>query len=452
MGFLTRHQRLVAFSVSACLLFALHQISGILVYPFDSSIYWDLSTTESITNFPETVQGFAIVRGYVFAAVVWPLHALGDALGEPILLFRVGTSLVYGYVLSGPIPEFFAAVLGGRLTWLRRTILVISVAAIYPGLILYPLSDLPAVVMLALALAAARASGTSAHPWLWSAASGAAAYAAYNTRTIYMFAVLLIVVLLPVFFQRQRSASIRCGALAFFCLGAFILALPQMFINHRHHGTYSPVVVTTVRDKSLMASQLFWGMAVQRYETSTRTDAPAASFYYVDPAGLALRSRQVEMSTHPTVGAYLHFAVRHPLAFLGIYGRHLINGLDVRDGAVYSSRLSQKRDGASLGCAFVLFVCMVIIVSRSRRWSELVVLSPFLIVVAAIVPGAVETRFFVPVYVVLLAAATTQFEPHVLRALLRRRWPSLSLGFAAFVILFMATTTQSMASLVYTMP
>ena len=83
---------------------------------------------------------------------------------------------------------------------------------------------------------------------------------------------------------------------------------------------------------------------MQRYETTiARGAAPAV--HYLDPAGMQLLERICrEDGPIESVGGYLRAVSRYPLEFMGVYGRHFINGLDVRDGRAYVTRPSASKN------------------------------------------------------------------------------------------------------------
>lgn len=96
-------------------------------------------------------------------------------------------------------------------------------------------------------------------------AAGLICYLTYNIRTIYLFSFIALAIVSATFFAKDIQH--RAFALATFLAGSLIGALPQIAINHTHHATMSPLVVTDVRGASLFARQLTWGMVVDRYET-----------------------------------------------------------------------------------------------------------------------------------------------------------------------------------------
>lgn len=437
-----------SFCIVFLILIIIHQVHNINDFPFDSNTYWLLSTSTSVANFPN------VVRGYVYAYLLFPIHALSDAINDSSrIVFRIATSAIYAYLLTGPIATFFLQCFGGHLTAIRRILFASLTISIFPGLFLYPLSDIPAA--LALIIAISLADCAERKNWLaFLLFSGAAASAAYNIRTIYLFAFIALMLIIPFVFLRSKSWSNRGLGLVAFVLGAFIVALPQMTINKRIHDVATPLVFATVNGKSLMSTQLFWGITIQRYETYNGGDTPAPSLYYRDPAGIALRSLDESLlSDAPTVADYISLVAKHPVQFLGIYGRHFINGIDVRDGLVYVKKPSANKSIVAFLCYSLFFFGTLIFCTRQNtRWIEVAYLAPLLIPVLAILPGAVETRFFMPLYLVLFGAITTQFEWFAFSTLLKRHWMPILAAYMLFAAAFLAITTAAMACVSYSLP
>jgi hypothetical protein len=440
--------KLYSFFAVYLALFATHQFFNIVDYPYDSATYWNLSAPAVVTNFPDNV------RGYVYAYLLFPIHTLADAINDSgRVILRLSTSAIYAYLLTGPVANFFLKCFGGRLTIIRRTLFALLVIAIFPGLFLYPLSDMPA----ALALVVAIALADSAKRKYWLAFlffSGAAASAAYNIRTIYLFAFISLLFIIPFVFLRSKSWRARGLGVVAFILGAFIVALPQTAINKRIHDKATPLVLATVQGKSLMATQLYWGITIQRYETYNGGDTPAPSLYYRDPAGIALRSLNESLFTgDPSMGGYIALVAKHPVQFLGIYGRHFINGIDVRDGLVYVTKPSINKSVVAFLCYSLFFFGALILCTRRKpRWIEVAYLAPLLLPVLAIIPGAVETRFFMPLYLVLFGAIATQFEWSAFSTLLKKYWLPILFAYTLLAASFLAITTAAMACISYSLP
>jgi len=139
-----------------------------------------------------------------------------------------------------------------------------------------------------------------------------------------------------------------------------------------------------------------------------------------------------------------------------VYGRHLINGLDVRDGRVYITRRSSTRDGMSL-YGFVLLALAVWALragahpaprpsSPALSSQRFLWIAALLLPVAAITPGAVETRFFLPVHFLAYCVIAFKAEPIALLSDLRSRWLQIVVAFLFCFCVFAAVSQATMAS------
>lgn len=440
-------QRLIAFLIVTIFLLATNWAVNISSFPYDSGLYWELSKPSTLSGFPDTY------RGYLWPYLLMPVHALENWMGsDSHYVYRITSSLAYSALLTSPVADFFKRCFGGQLSISRRTALAIATMAVFPGLFLYPLSDLPAVILLicGILLADSRRSA-----W-WSLAcvcSGALVAAAYNTRTIYIVSFAVVLVLIPLFFYRGRPIHIRALATIYFLLGAAIILLPQAFINKQYHEVATPLVLTGAGSTSLMVAQLYWGLTVQRYETSIQPKDPAPGLFYADPAGLAFNANHPAEGSPQTITAYIKSIYTHPLFFIGLYGRHFVNGIDVRDGTMYTEKSSRNETLWPLFCLTLFIFCAFVACTRTeKRWTEWCYLSPLIIAIACIIPGAIETRFLMPLYLILFGAVTTRFEWAYFRGQLKTHWPTIISGYILTVSVLFAITSSTMAQLQFTHP
>ncbi|MEO8779685.1 MAG: hypothetical protein ABI389_13560 [Rhodanobacter sp.] len=436
-------ERVIAFSFIALVLLLANWASAVVSFPYDAGLYWDLGQTSTLHAFPHTF------RGYLWPYILIPAHTIDQWTGiQTPWAWRIISSLIYSLLFTGPVAELFKRSFGGRLSIARRSWMAIATLVIFPGLFLYPLSDLPAALFLVCGILLT----DSRHGRRWvirCLASGALVAAAYNTRTIYMLAFLAMLALVPLFFFRGRPVWTRAVALLAFVLGAAIVCVPQAVINKRLYGVASPLVQTS----SLMASQLYWGVTLQRYETSIRHDVPSASLFYRDQAGIAFNSEFPGYLSKHTILNYATTVIAHPLFFFGAYGRHLVNGIDVRDGMVYTDELSKNRTIWSLFCFTLFAFCTFVLSTRdTKNWAEWGYLAPLLVVVVGILPGAIETRFLMPLYLLLFGAVATRFEWSYFASQLRRHWASIVVGYVGLASIWLAITSSTMAQLRYVFP
>lgn len=462
---LDRHQAVLASVIATLLLFALHQTYNFVGKHYDAGQYWSLAT-------PDMLASFRSFRGYVFPALLMPLRFASSLASDPLLAYRIGMALIYGVLLTTVLPAAFQKAFGGKVTLVRRLVPVVLLALLFPGLLLYTLSDLPAVLLafsaLLCALHGVDANASRRQFILMPFVAGALMAAAYNTRTIYVFSgvPLGLMALLALRSRHARVPMPRWLGLAAFAVGLLVVSLPQLAINMRTHGVRSPAVQSLVNHKSLFASQMVWGMTLQRYETTLDAGAPAPQVYYFDPAGARLFDEAVGGGDLFTLSYYARTVAQHPLEFLALYMRHLVNGLDVRDGLVYTHKPSPRRNRTALFNFLVLALAVLVCFSARGRppgptqgaghqpvpsswFLSLVVL---VLPVAAILPGAVETRFFLPVHLLAYCAIAMHFDAARLRQVLNRHPLAICLALAGAAGLFFAISLDTMAHIQYTWP
>ncbi len=458
-----RYQAPLASAFAILLLLALHRSFNFVTPHYDAGEYWKLAALDQLYDLPS-------LRGYVFPVLLAPVRYLTSIGSSPMLMYRGSMSLIYGVLLTTVLPAAFQQAFGGKITLARRLVPVVLLAAVFPGLLMYPLSDLPALLLTFSALLCllwARDPASSMRQFLCRLfGAGFLLGAAYNTRTIYLFAAIPLSVLAALAIRRQwaqKSFPPWLGV-TLFLLGLLTVSLPQLVINQRAHGVNSFAVQSLVNSRSLFANQLAWGMTLQRYET-TLDDALGVRVYYFDPAGARLLERVAGGGDLFTLSYYLKVASRNPLDFLALYSRHVINGLDVRDGLVYTHKPSPKRNMTAF-VNFLVLALAVLVAASVRRHPGQPVSSGFgqgsgrqalslavlIFPVAAIVPGAIETRYFLPVHLLAYCVIAMHFDS----AKLRRMWSlhagSILLALAVAAGVFFAVTLNTMANIQYEWP
>lgn len=456
-AFTGRHQAVLACAVSVCLLLALHYSWGIREVLYDANEYWQLAK-------PGVFGNVATHRGYFFPGLLVPVHLLAEALGvDALRLLKLALALGYGIALPLIVPAVFVRAFGGSVSFWRRLVPVALMAQFFPGLLLYPLSDLPALLLLLsslLCVLVASQRAPSKHQFVGLIfLAGLLAAAAYNTRTIYIFGLVGIAALLALQRGFARGSPVsRFVALAAFGAGALVLSLPQLAINKRTQNNASLAVIAQVGEYGLFASQMAWGITLQRYETSAPGVAQTPGIYYLDPAGEEIFNREIATRNPFLLRDYIDIVLRHPLDFFALYTRHFINGLDLRDGIVYVRKLSTLRDRTAVSNFLVLaLACWVLFATLRHRpdrpgffappapgWPA--ALAILLLPVAAIVPGAVETRFFVPLHLLAYGSIAFFFDAGSLRTSLRRNGVGIVVVTGVAASIFFGVTQSTMAS------
>ena len=150
---------------------------------------------------------------------------------------------------------------------------------------------------------------------------------------------------------------------------------------------------------------------------------------------------------------------------MAVYTRHLINGLDVRDGLVYTRKPSPLRGRTALLNFIVLALGAWVVIATRRRvpgtgaWpvsdvpaSWRASLTVLLLPVVAIIPGAIETRFFVPLHLLAYCVIAMHFDAAQLRRDFDRHSGGLILTFVTAAAVFFALSTNTLATLQYDWP
>jgi hypothetical protein len=464
-----RPQAIWAFLATTVLFLALHELKSVTVYPADSGGYWGLAGRLAILDFPQTL------RGYFYPLLLSPARVVGYLTGSA-LPYRLYASLAYAFLLAVVVPDFYVRVFGGRLSFTRRLVAPVLLAVLAPGVMVYPLSDLPAILLLICSLSLILMSSDSPDPSTSSRlmlAAGVLAGAAYNTRTIYLFSLVMVVFATALWWTRARSPRHRAILIAALLLGIGIVSLPQAFINLKTHGSFTPAVITTqVGPESLFGAQLTYGIKVQRYETAID---PVGPIPYLDPAGQRLLS---SVGLDKVVFAprdYLVFAARYPLDFAGILARHAINGLDLRDGDVYLVDSMNPRWLQSTVNFLVLFLAGWIVLIRARstrgarglslgeaaddpqrgraaRADRFLWLAVLLMPVVAILPGMIETRFFLPLHLLAYYTIALGISWAELRGSVRAHWYLILPSLVGLYLLFVTVTANTLSHRVFSLP
>lgn len=420
-----KYEKLLAFFLASALFMLLHQVTNALTFPYDSGQYWSLAEPSTFFNFPVDI------RGYFYPLLLLPAHYIANVGGElSFYVFRIYSSLAYAFALTIVLPSFYITAFGGKITLIRRMVVPLLVAVLFPGVIIYPLSDLPAFILI-IASVNFLLNINASEKWSLQAVlrllfSGFLAYAAYNTRTIYMFPLLFILMCVPFISYKGRLLITKILATAIFITGMALASLPQTVINFNTTNRITPLVISQISDKSLFALQLMWGITIQRYSTNIGPNASPGQ-YFMDGAGMRLFESEKLTRDNVSIATYLALVANNPMHFIGTYTRHVINGMDLRDGEVYIQNAKKSRTHNILSAInFIVLFCglwvlyirriklvnvtpkypadssrefSVVRTAANRSWG--LWLAVLFLPILAIVPGAIETRFFLPFHVLI---------------------------------------------------
>ncbi|WP_022822781.1 hypothetical protein [Hymenobacter norwichensis] len=386
--------------------------------PFDAGHYWELAV-----GFQQHHQSFSLLnfhdptRGYLAALLQFPALMVRFFTGcsMPTAAKVMGTgwaTLLFAFL----IPEVWQSVSRRPVSGGRWLLLILLAFCFWRDYFSFTTTDMPALSLLLLALWAVSRAGIS-----WWLVAGLSLAAAFNSRPMYLAAV-LPTLLLAGWWNRQHQGLgwVRWLALA---VGVSVALAPQLAINRLYFNSNSPLVLARVSSQQttpLYLKQLTWGTRVLRYDTNQDR-----ALIYADSAGLALLRRE-GLREYQSYTQFLWVAARHPLNYGWRYVRHLFNGLDVWQPTPY---LFQKYEPVRFWVQLLnysvlgagLSVLLRLPPGRLPGWPRAGMLLALLLPCLVAIPTAIETRFLLPLHLLLLALAAFWFSPGQLR-----QWPRLA--------------------------
>lgn len=199
-------------AVLACfIIFLLYSIlNGTKTYYYDSKWYWTVADGMfqdgkfNLYGFPETF------RGYFFPALILFVRNLGALFFHSEFMgFWVFMSLIMAVTLGISIPYLFQFRIDTYKMMLRLILCTVLVLYFWGDFLQYPLSDFPAVVFLIGGAALLRCA-LRLERWgryVVGFLSGMCLYASYNTRAVFLFGGLFVVICIGVLYIRESRKS-----------------------------------------------------------------------------------------------------------------------------------------------------------------------------------------------------------------------------------------------------
>lgn len=236
-----------------------------------------------------------------------------------------------------------------------------------------------------------------------------------------MFAGIWLVLKFVIYLIRaSKKTVIKLSLLGFSIFGFLLATIPQLFMNLAHG-----ILSIKVQTKGLMLRQVFCGIQYQRYDTLV-TDAEehlARGVCFKDAAGNALLQQAGIIDEFTGWGEFIRFVFRHPLDVAGIYVRHLVNMLLPCYPAQYIENLGSNK----IMYALLSFTCIFLFgAALSNKLVDIKVFkrySTLLVPVFFILPGAVESRFFAALFIMIFGVLAYNVDWNEMRhCLIRDKW------------------------------
>ncbi|QNH60809.1 hypothetical protein [Hymenobacter sediminicola] len=379
--------------------------------PYDAGHYWELAV-----SFQRQHQAFSLLyfdtptRGYLAALLHFPALIIRFFTSCTMPQAAKAMGVVWAAALyAWLIPAMWQQLVPGRVAGIRWLALVLLSFVFWRDHFSFTMIDMPALTLLLLALWACGRRGLG-----WWLLAGLSLAAAFNSRPMYLAAVPPALALAAWWnWQHDRhSLAKRLFRWALLLLGMALALAPQLAINRLHFQQNTPLVLARVSDTEqapLYLKQLTWGTRLLRYDADL-----SKRLFFVDPTGLRVL-QEAGISQYSSYGQFLDIALRNPLDYGWRYVRHLFNGLDVQQPAPYllhdygpERHLLQLLNYTVLGLALSVVVGTKPV--RWLNWPRALLLLALLLPCAVAVPTAIESRFVLPLHLLLLSVAAFRFS------------------------------------------
>jgi hypothetical protein len=416
---------------------------------YDSMTYWDLTGLFYYEQKRFNLLSFNYsIRGYLLPLLLFPFRVVAYVTHIPPIQFtRALGALLAAFLFGWAGPATWQAVVNpARLSWPRRLTFAGLGFLFWRDYFNFPLTDfLSLALMLAVFWVLARRGQRPG----WLLLAGVLCMAAVNMRPVYAGAAILLLVGGVWLARRHFGWPVIGRLVAAFLLGMALVGGPQLAINVRHFGQYTPLVLTWKNPKepqSLYLSQLAWGLAVQKYETTIDPTYPDPRIMYVDQVGQRIMDEEQISFVYGLrdLSHYLRAVSHHGPDMVALYARHVFNGLDVKYPTPYLPHVYGSTLPLSLLNYTVLFAAGLLLVQRRHQrltlpqWIGLIVLvGPC----ALAIPTAIECRFFIPIYLLLYAVVCFQWPTNWRATFLR--WP-VALAYVGFVLMCLVISSNTL--------
>jgi hypothetical protein len=412
------HKSLSFFTVFFFLLIYLF-VKDVTEFYHDAKGYWEYGRT-FVRNGEFHIANYNYpMRGYLLPFICYIIQTIAQFLSvSEYIIFRVICAIFSAYSLTNIIPNFFSKLFNLKFQYLSRVTFSILFIFFWDGLLLYPLSDFSVVLVVIslnylLELTKTKENEKGIFKLILnSLLMGICLGGAYYIRPIYLSVLILIFGFMMVYpiFEKDKNLKIRTLTLIFSMVGLLITTIPQIIINSNNFQTFSPTIQTQYdnpSNRSLYLTQLDWGIYIQRYESNVGETYPGPQIFFMDDMGKKIIETE-GISYIQSYQQYFKVVIKYPVDFICIYARHIFNGLDHVYSDIFIKDINQNRIFFSFLNYSIIFIALSSIVYQNKRnrkiiWKfpEVALFLIFLSTVVLSIPTAVETRFFLPVYIIM---------------------------------------------------
>ncbi|MFF2912154.1 hypothetical protein [Paenibacillus sp. NPDC057934] len=390
-------------------------------FVYDSSMYWESGSLFSNSGTFSWLTYDQPLRGYILPFLSYLCMATAKVFGVSALsIFKLASALFYSFFLAVLIPSLYEKLTGSKLKLIQIFCFFVLVFYFWRGYFLYPLSDFVSlffVLVTVYALISFFENRKFQIRIFCVLLAGIFLALSTLARPSYQIIILPMIIFVIVYslLKKIQKRKIFLFVVAM-TLGMSIGYSPQIYINQKNYGVLSPFVQTDLVFKdNLFVNQLLWGLYMQKYESNTNLDSyPSAGVYFYDQQGINLLDKEkiidyqnkgFALQKEFTMSSYVGLIMKYPLDMITIYTRHIFNGLDLMHHSVYLTDVYKNRilfSFLNYTSWFVSLVAMIrIFCNRAllkRKHFELVLIVMTILPSVLSIPGAIESRFFLPIF------------------------------------------------------
>jgi hypothetical protein len=386
-----------------------------------------------------------VLRGYFFPLLLVLPVSIGRIMGiDRLIVFRIISAVCFAFLITIMLPIFFRRVFHLKITALQTLLFSALMIFFWHGHVAYPMSDLPGLALFFMAILVYLVLMDPADRPIWQRLLlafllGFLLAGAILTRPSYLFSFGIMILLVlwrltfdgipwlgkriillwkhavtaePVIKQpsiRNLPVLQRAGIALMLLVGSIVVLAPEAMSNWVHWKVISPLPLGEHQKVNLTMFQLYYGLYIQHIDFGAALDASGEGYVpanVMDEQGLLIvQKKDLKLDQSFSLKQYLEVVFQYPLDFATLYFRHLLNGLDLVYPTPYVADVTQNQIPYRFVNYTVLFLAFSALwkrgVNLAKDAEKLVILFLVFLSVLVAVPGAIETRFFLPIDVLV---------------------------------------------------
>ena len=451
----------VGFFLSFLILLIVSIKDNVTVYVADSYYYWTIGDgiwnnelgRINFLSFPETF------RGYFYPFLLSTIKMFSEKIGiDAFLMYRILSSLVFAFFIAIILPYLIEKSLCAIRYMIGILGITLFTCIFWKDFLEYPFSDAPAMILFMIACAVGKFLLRQFEEkkrnkfYLFGGAFllGILLYGAYNTRLIYLYAGIVLVICLVcgvwkiIFGMEEKGAKrniacISAGMIIFTILGSLLVAFPQMKINNQYIGKYTPRILSEQLfgyKANLNIYQLIQGIRLERCDAVIHEEsASAEAIIFLDSAGVQIIDVENSVILNEMekfgIADLLKLYFKYPFDIIGIYAGHILSYITVIYEGFFIHDLNQI-DKFAMILNMVLWITGGLALAE-KKWSVKGIWNKRFLLFAVIpcillVAGAPELRFFIALHFILYSFIAFEIDYMVLGRYIKKHWAKVSIA------------------------